>query len=78
MTATNVTENLLVIEAEGAARARAAQTSADLDTLHTEYLGRMGKMTLLMKAIGTLPAEEKPLFGQALNASKGAAAQRHQ
>lgn len=67
---TDVTENLLAVEAEGASRAQAAQTSDDLDAVHTEYLGRAGKMTLLMKTIGSLPAEEKPLFGQALNASK--------
>lgn len=67
---TEVIDNLQAVEAEGVTRAEHALTSDALDVLHTEYLGRAGKMTLLMKVIGSLPGDQKPLFGQALNASK--------
>ncbi|MBI3909712.1 MAG: phenylalanine--tRNA ligase subunit alpha [Armatimonadetes bacterium] len=54
-----------------AARASIAQarTLAELEALETEYLGRRGgKVSELMRAIGTLPPEERPAFGQRVNA----------
>lgn len=44
-----------------------AVSSAELTALDTEYLGRKGKITELLRSIGKLPADERPLFGQLAN-----------
>ncbi len=49
-----------------------ARTVPDIDTVETEYLGRKGLLTGLLRLVGTLPPHEKPLFGQAVNARKDA------
>jgi len=65
-----MTEELEAIEAE-AMRAMAVATSSDaLKKLDIDYLGRSGKLTAQLRSIGSLPNEQKPLFGQALNAAK--------
>jgi phenylalanyl-tRNA synthetase alpha chain len=66
-----MTEELRAVEAEALAAAGRAATTAELDAVDTEYLGRKaGKLTGLLKGIGSLPADQKPLFGQALNEAK--------
>jgi phenylalanyl-tRNA synthetase alpha chain len=42
----------------------------DLEAFRIEYLGKKGKVTELMKHLGTLPPEEKAGFGKAVNALK--------
>jgi phenylalanyl-tRNA synthetase alpha chain len=57
-------------EAEGALAA-----VADLDGLRgwkSQYLGDKGAVTLLARQIGQQPKEERPAFGQAVNAAKTA------
>lgn len=44
-----------------------AATLAQLEALRVEYLGKQGKITAQMKAIGTLPAEERKAFGAEVN-----------
>ncbi|MGL4476580.1 MAG: phenylalanine--tRNA ligase subunit alpha [Shewanella sp.] len=41
-----------------------------LDEIRVDYLGKKGKITDMMKLMGTLSAEEKPLFGQKVNLAK--------
>ena len=65
-----MTEQLNAIEAEAAAAISAADSTASLEKLDTEYLGRNGRLTGLLRGIGALPNDQKPLFGQALNAAK--------
>ncbi len=55
----------LRIEAEG--KITAAASSADLSSVEVEYLGRKGRITELLRSIGKLPSEERPLFGQLAN-----------
>ncbi len=56
---------------EASARIAGATALAELAEIDTEYLGRKaGKISLLMRALGTLPAEERPAFGQRVNAAK--------
>ena len=45
---------------------------ADLDELGVRLLGRKGELTLLLRKTGSLPAEERPAFGQAANQVKKA------
>jgi phenylalanyl-tRNA synthetase alpha chain len=47
-----------------------ASTSADLEQLRVRYLGRQGRLTLLLRSLGTLPARERPLVGAAANEAK--------
>lgn len=66
-----MTEQLQQIEAEATEAAGQADSLAALEQIDTEYLGRKaGKLTGLLRGIGSLPADQKPLFGQALNEAK--------
>ncbi len=55
-------------EARGAIEA--AGSAADLEALRVRYLGRQGVLTQLLRSLGTLPAEERPLVGAAANQAK--------
>ena len=48
----------------------AAEDMAELQAWRIAYLGRKGRVSELMKLIGTLPKEERPAFGQAANELK--------
>ena len=41
-----------------------------LDESHIQYLGKKGKLTDYLKKLGQLPAEQRPLAGQQVNAAK--------
>lgn len=43
-----------------------------LDDIRVKYLGKKGELTEMMKLIATLPNEEKPKLGQAVNIAKEA------
>lgn len=43
---------------------------AQLESVRVDMLGKKGRLTQELKAIGKLPAEEKPQAGQAINAAK--------
>ena len=47
-----------------------ADSSADLEALRVRFLGRQGALTLLLRSLGTLPAEERPVVGAAANEAK--------
>jgi phenylalanyl-tRNA synthetase alpha chain len=65
-----MTEQLDQIEAEAQRAIREASSTDALEKLNTEYLGRNGRLTALLRGIGALPNDQKPLFGAALNAAK--------
>jgi phenylalanyl-tRNA synthetase alpha chain len=46
------------------------QTSDALDTWHSQYIGRKGELTQLLRRVGNLPKEERPIFGQRANELK--------
>jgi phenylalanyl-tRNA synthetase alpha chain len=48
----------------------AAATPADLENAKARYLGRSGRVTDLLKALGSLPADEKRSRGAQINAVK--------
>ena len=65
--------NQLVTEAE-----QAIATAADLqvlDQVRVDFLGKKGRITERMKALGKLSAEERPKAGQAINQAKQAVQQ---
>ena len=49
---------------------RAAPDLPALDRVKGRFLGAEGEFTALMKALGSLPKEERPLAGKAINAAK--------
>lgn len=63
-------EQLEQVAHEAIAALGRAKTTADVDAVETDYLGRKGRLTGLLRLVGTLPPEEKPRFGQAVNARK--------
>jgi phenylalanyl-tRNA synthetase alpha chain len=58
----------LVSEAQSAAEA--AGDLQGLDQVRVRYLGKKGALTEQLKALGRLPAEERPAAGQAINRAK--------
>ncbi|MBF0280959.1 MAG: phenylalanine--tRNA ligase subunit alpha [Zetaproteobacteria bacterium] len=49
-----------------------AQNVADLEDLRVNYLGKKGALTLILKGVGKLSAEDRPMIGQHVNAVKDA------
>lgn len=60
-------ENLENLRVKALERVGTAETTADLDSIDTEYLGRKGELTSQLRKIGSLPAGERKDFGQAVN-----------
>ncbi len=58
------------VAAEARAALGDAATVADLDAVEVSFLGRKGRLTGLLRLVGTLPPAEKPGFGAAVNARK--------
>ncbi len=47
-----------------------AVSSEELEKIRIEYLGKKGKITNLLKSLGVLPSEQRPLVGKEINALK--------
>lgn len=58
------------LEKQAVAEISAARDSRGLKELESKYLGKTGALTGLMKNLGSLPPEQKPAFGKALNEAK--------
>jgi phenylalanyl-tRNA synthetase alpha chain len=56
--------------AEALAEIKAADDLAALDQIRVQYLGKKGELTVLLKTLGTLPAEERKSAGQEINRAK--------
>jgi phenylalanyl-tRNA synthetase alpha chain len=63
-------DHLHQVAAQAHSRLTEAATTDDLTALETHYLGRKGELTGLLRLIGALPNDQKPLFGAAVNAEK--------
>jgi phenylalanyl-tRNA synthetase alpha chain len=55
-------------EARGATAA--AHSAAELEQVRVRFLGRQGALTHLLRSLGTLPPEERPVVGAAANEAK--------
>lgn len=58
---------LKTLKSEAEERISGASSTAELSAIETEYLGRKGRITELLRSIGKLAAEERPAFGQLAN-----------
>jgi len=63
-------QDLEQVVAQATAAVESAADAGALDQVRVQYLGKKGVMTEQMKALGALPAEEKPKAGQAINQAK--------
>lgn len=62
--------NIGELEAAARAEIEAAPSTSKLRELEIKYLGKNGSLSGLMRGIGSLPAEERPKFGQLVNEAK--------
>jgi phenylalanyl-tRNA synthetase alpha chain len=63
-------EKLELLSAEAESALAAAKDKDEVMKIRTQFLGRKGSMSLLVKQLGTLPKEERPLAGQLINQIK--------
>ena len=63
-------EELNQIKVVALQAAKEAQTAEEIEVVRIEYLSRKGRLPLLMAELKNVPAEEKPLFGKAVNELK--------
>lgn len=70
-------EEVAIVQSEAVAAIRLAATTEALRAVELDFLGKNGRLANLMKGIGALPNDQKPLFGQAVNAAKSAVEAAH-
>lgn len=58
------------LKAQALTEVKQASSLAILEELRLNYLGKKGKVTLLMSELRNLPVEERPVFGQQVNEAK--------
>lgn len=70
MSETNLQAVLETLRQEAETNISLASSSGELSQIETEYLGRKGKVTELLRRTGELPKEERPAWGQNVNQLK--------
>ena len=68
---TDLRTDLEAIRASATERLASAATAEAVDGLRHELLGRSGALTSLLKQLGTVPVEERPVLGQLANEVRG-------
>ncbi|MFM9102125.1 MAG: phenylalanine--tRNA ligase subunit alpha, partial [Cyanobium sp.] len=66
----DLTGQLVQLEAEAAAEIAAAATAPELEALRVGLLGKKGRLSAVLGAMGKLPGPERPLIGQRANVLK--------
>jgi phenylalanyl-tRNA synthetase alpha chain len=69
-------EQLEKIRQEAMDALDAVSDSNELEALRVRFLGKKGELTAVLKTMGTLSAEERPVFGQAANSVREAIEQK--
>ena len=65
-------EQLASIRAEALAALERANIPAELENLRVKYLGKKGELTAVLKQMGKLSPEERPVMGQMANEVRAA------
>ena len=47
-----------------------SKTQQEIDELRVKYLGKKGELTAILKQMGSLSPEERPIMGQLVNEAK--------
>jgi phenylalanyl-tRNA synthetase alpha chain len=63
-------DNISALLDEGREAVQATESLEALDEIRVRYLGKKGALTRQLKQLGSLPAEERPAAGQAINKAK--------
>ncbi|MEW6522596.1 MAG: phenylalanine--tRNA ligase subunit alpha [Bacillota bacterium] len=63
-------QEIETILAEARARVAGVREPGEVRDLRTHYLGRKGQLTLALRSMGSVPAEERPLLGRLANEAK--------
>ena len=63
-------DNISALLDEGREAVQATESLEALDEIRVRYLGKKGALTQQLKQLGSLPAEERPAAGQAINKAK--------
>lgn len=58
------------LEKEAARRVESVKSTKGLDEIEIEYLGRKGRLTQLLRTVGELPPDQRPVFGSRVNEAK--------
>src|SRR5207244_9742998 len=62
-----LTRDLESLRAEAVEAARTAASSEELAEREIDYLGKKGRLTTVLRGIGSLPAEDRPRVGSVAN-----------
>ncbi len=65
-----LTDQLAALEQVAAAEIQAASSAAQLEELRVGWLGKKGRLSAVLGAMGKLPGDERPLVGQRANLLK--------
>ena len=68
--ANDLKEQLGALEAEGTFAVEQVSSADELERLRLELLGRKGRLTGVLRGLGTLPPEERPVVGAEANRIK--------
>ena len=63
-------ETLKKLTAEAREAIAAAGDEQEIEALRVKYLGKKGELTALLKQMGSLSPEERPVMGQLVNEAK--------
>ena len=63
-------EKLQALLAQAETELQVLATARELEEFRVKFLGKKSVFTELLRSLGTLPAEERPAMGQAINAAK--------
>lgn len=63
-------EKLDEIRAAASSAIAAAETEKEIEELRVRFLGKKGELTAILKQMGSLSAEERPIMGQLVNEAK--------
>jgi phenylalanyl-tRNA synthetase alpha chain len=69
---TDLTRDLEALRGDALAAIAAAPDVAGLDTVELDVLGRKGRLTSILRGIGSLPAEDRPRVGAVANVVRSA------
>jgi phenylalanyl-tRNA synthetase alpha chain len=64
-------DKLLALQAEALRELEQVKTSQELNDLRVKYLGKKGPLTEILRGMGALSAEERPVIGQVANDVRG-------
>ena len=60
-------DELDALRATASESLRAATSAEDVESLRHDLLGRSGRLTALLKQLGSVPADERPALGKLAN-----------